>query len=257
MPRIPLVVASMLAALLAASPALAQVTLYAQDGFRGATYPINWDTPNLDPYGFNDRTNSVIVDRGRWEFCQDAYFSGRCTVLTPGQYPSLGAMGLSGSVSSIRRAGNNAAGGYAPAPPPSYNYYPRYGETIYQADVLAVRAVGGPPEQRCWTEHHGRSDRNIAGAVVGGILGGVLGHQIGGGRGRDVATAVGAVGGAFVGSNVAGGRPGTVQRCSTAYSGPPEYYDVTYRFRGREYTAQLGFAPGSTIPVNGRGEPRV
>jgi uncharacterized protein YcfJ len=241
---------------LAAPAALAQVTLYAQDGYRGAAYNINWDTPNLDPYGFNDRTNSVIIDRGRWELCQDAYFGGRCTVLTPGQYPSLGAMGLSSSVSSIRRVGGNVAGGYPPAPPPSYTYYPRYGETIYQADVTHVRAVGGSPGQRCWTEHRGSTDRNIAGAVVGGILGGVLGHQIGGGRGRDVATAVGAVGGAFAGGHIAN-RTGTVQKCTTEYAGPPAYYDVSYRFRGRDYTAQLSFAPGPTLPVNARGEPRV
>ena len=89
------------------------------------------------------------------------------------------------------------------------------------------------------------------------MIGGSLGHQIGGGRGQDVATALGAVGGAFAGSTVAGGRPGTVQRCTTDYSGDPAYYDVTYRFRGRDYTAQLSFPPGATIPVNGRGEPRV
>jgi outer membrane lipoprotein SlyB len=37
------------------------------------------------------------------------------------------------------------------------------------------------------------------GAVTGGVLGGVLGHQIGGGRGKDVATVAGAAGGAYVG----------------------------------------------------------
>ena len=30
------------------------------------------------------------------------------------------------------------------------------------------------------------------GAVAGGVLGGVLGHQVGGGRGKDVATVAGA-----------------------------------------------------------------
>lgn len=247
------------AALSLASPlAAAQVTLYAQENFHGASYPINWDTPNLDPYGFNDRTRSVIIDRGRWEFCADAHFGGRCTVLTPGQYPSLYAMGLQGSISSLRRAGGNAAGSYPPAPPPSYAYYPRYGEKIYQADVISVREVVGAPEQRCWTEPKKPSGDQIAGAVIGGILGGVLGHQIGGGRGKDVATAVGAVGGAAVGSNVAGGRYGTVQKCQTVPgSAQPAYWDVVYRFRGRDYTAQLSFPPGPTLPVNERGEPRV
>lgn len=44
-----------------------------------------------------------------------------------------------------------------------------------------------------------RGEPTGAGAVVGGVLGGVLGHQIGGGRGRDVATVAGAAGGAYVG----------------------------------------------------------
>lgn len=40
------------------------------------------------------------------------------------------------------------------------------------------------------------------GAVAGGVLGGVLGHQLGGGRGRDVATVAGAAGGAYAGHQV-------------------------------------------------------
>ena len=41
-----------------------------------------------------------------------------------------------------------------------------------------------------------------AGAVLGGVAGGVLGHQVGSGRGRDVATVAGAAGGAYVGHQV-------------------------------------------------------
>jgi outer membrane lipoprotein SlyB len=44
-----------------------------------------------------------------------------------------------------------------------------------------------------------RGQGSGAGVVVGGVLGGVLGHQIGGGRGRDVATVAGAAGGAYAG----------------------------------------------------------
>lgn len=40
------------------------------------------------------------------------------------------------------------------------------------------------------------------GAVTGGVLGGVLGHQVGGGRGKDVATVAGAVGGAYAGHQI-------------------------------------------------------
>ena len=40
------------------------------------------------------------------------------------------------------------------------------------------------------------------GAVAGGVLGGVLGHQVGAGRGKDVATVAGAAGGAYAGHQV-------------------------------------------------------
>ena len=40
------------------------------------------------------------------------------------------------------------------------------------------------------------------GAVAGGVLGGVLGNQVGGGRGKDVATVAGAAGGAYAGHQV-------------------------------------------------------
>ena len=89
----------------------------------------------------------------------------------------------------------------------------------------------------------------------------MLGHQIGGGRGQDVATALGAVGGAAVGANVAGGSSGytqDVRRCETVpTSFQPAYYDVTYVFRGQQHRAQLASPPGQTIAVNGNGEPRV
>jgi uncharacterized protein YcfJ len=94
------------------------------------------------------------------------------------------------------------------------------------------------------------------------VLGGVLGHQIGGGTGRDVATAVGAVGGAAVGANVNRGGSSSytqnVQRCaSVPGSGQVAYWDVTYVFRGVTHRAQLAAAPGPTINVNARGEPRM
>jgi len=41
-----------------------------------------------------------------------------------------------------------------------------------------------------------------AGMVLGGIAGGVLGHQVGSGRGKDVATVAGVAGGAYVGNEV-------------------------------------------------------
>ena len=40
------------------------------------------------------------------------------------------------------------------------------------------------------------------GLVGGAVVGGLLGHQVGGGRGKDVATVVGALGGAFAGNAI-------------------------------------------------------
>ena len=258
-----------LVAVLLAPLAAAQVTLYEQEGFHGRVFAANNTVRNLDKLGFNDRASSVIVERGDWQVCENADFRGQCIVLRPGQYPSLASVGMNNRISSLRRV--QGGPNYVYAPPPvapgasPYPYYPHYGERLYTADVVAVRAVMGPPEQRCWVEQQqvaAPAPPNIGGAILGGVLGGVLGHQIGGGRGNDVATAVGAVAGTAIGANVnrGGGQTYTqdVQRCaSVPGTGQPAYWDVTYVFRGVTQRAQLSFAPGATITVNGRGEPRV
>lgn len=43
-------------------------------------------------------------------------------------------------------------------------------------------------------------DKNIVGTGLGAVAGGVLGNQIGGGKGRTVATVGGALGGAYLGN---------------------------------------------------------
>jgi uncharacterized protein YcfJ len=254
-------------AVVLAFPAAAQLTFYQYEGLRGRTFGVDRAISNFDHYGFNDRASSVVVQRGQWEVCEDADYQGRCVVLREGQYPSLASVGMNNVISSARpvRGGPNYS--YLPPPPvpAPYPFYPQPGEPLYEANVVAVRAVLGPPEQQCWIERE-QVDRysgaNVGGALLGGILGGVLGHQIGGGRGNDVATALGAVGGAAVGANVNRDRGGSyardVQRCSAVPgSGQPAYWDVTYVFRGREHRAQLSAPPGATITVNRHGEPRL
>ena len=62
-----------------------------------------------------------------------------------------------------------------------------------------------------------------------------------------------------LGANVnRGGSYGQdVQRCENVQgSAQPDYWDVTYNFRGVEHRAQLDAPPGPTITVNGNGEPR-
>ena len=148
---------------------------------------------------------------------------------------------------------------------PAYEYRQPVRE-FYEAHVTSVRAVVGPPEQRCWVERQqiadNRSDAaNVPGAIVGAVIGGVLGHQVGSGRGRDVATAGGAVAGAAIGANV--GRSGgqvysqDVERCAAVEGqARPEYWDVTYTFRGVVHRAQMSAPPGRTLTVDGNGVPR-
>ena len=156
----------------------------------------------------------------------------------------------------------------AAAAPTAYDYRRRENEPLYEAPVTSVRAVVGPPQQRCWVERQvvdtGAPGINVPGAVVGGVVGGILGHQIGSGRGRDLATGIGAVGGAVVGANVGRDAAGTVvytqdvQRCANVSTAPAvDYWDVTYNFRGYEHRVQTTSPPGRTILVNGQGEPRV
>jgi uncharacterized protein YcfJ len=253
-----------------ATQAAAQVVLYEREGFQGRSFSTEERVGSLERYGFNDRASSAVVLRDRWEVCEDARFKGRCIVLRPGRYPSLAAMGMNDRVSSVRTVSRNARfddDRYAPAPIPVYDNHRRRDERVYEANVTSVRAVVGPPEQRCWVEHEQvaqeRSNANIPGALVGALIGGVLGHQLGAGRGKDVATAGGAVAGAYVGSNI--GREGgqqvqtrDVQRCASVPSqARPEYWDVTYNFRGQEHHIQVTAPPGATVTVNEQGEPRA
>jgi uncharacterized protein YcfJ len=251
-------------ALLAASAAGAQITFYENEGFRGRNFTTDTTVGNFERYGFNDRASSVVVKSGRWEVCENARFSGHCVILRPGRYESLYGMRLNDRISSVRAVSSTSR--YEEVPPPvAYEYARRPDERLYEARVTSVHAVMGPPEQRCWVERQqvveDRGGANVPGAIIGGVVGGVLGHQIGGGRGRDVATVGGAVAGAAIGANVNHGGGATydqdVQRCENAPSGAnPAYWDVTYDFRGIEHRAQLSAPPGATIAVNGNGEPR-
>jgi uncharacterized protein YcfJ len=254
-----------LAAVAAAAQAGAEITFYQHEGYNGRSFSTYGSVNNLDRYGLNDKASSVVVDRKRYEVCEHESFNGRCVVLRPGNYPSLAAMGLNNKVSSVRPLQQDAHVDdkrYAPAGVVTYDYRRRGTETLYQAQVIEVRAIVGPPEQRCWVEKErvSRYEPNPGGAVAGAVIGGILGHQIGAGAGRDLATVGGVVAGAAIGSTVNSRTEEVqrVQRCTTArYDGTPDYWDVVYNFRGENHHVQMTYAPGATVTVNQYGEPRV
>jgi uncharacterized protein YcfJ len=252
------------AALMAAGKASADITFYEHDGFDGRSFTTDHRVRSFERQGFNDRASSVIVGNNqRWEVCEDVNFGGRCVVLRPGQYASLSAMGLNDRVSSVRLVPPDAVVAeerYAPQPMVDRDYRRRPGERLYEANVTNVRAVLSNPQQRCWMEQQEvpAERRNVPGAIAGAVLGGILGHQVGGGTGRDIATVGGAVGGAVVGANVGRQRGGVqeVQRCETVTDARPDFWDVTYVFRGQEHHAQMTAPPGATILVDRDGVPR-
>ena len=90
-----------LAAAFVAPAALAQITFYEHDDFRGHALTTTSPMQNFREQKFNDRASSVLVERGRSEVCQDNDFGGNCVVLRPGRYASLGDMGLNDRISSI------------------------------------------------------------------------------------------------------------------------------------------------------------
>ncbi|XHS77953.1 beta/gamma crystallin-related protein [Burkholderiaceae bacterium UC74_6] len=247
------------AGLMAATQAMADVTFFENDNFTGRSVVAGDDVRNLSRYGFNDRASSLTVDRGRWEVCEDVNFGGHCAIVRPGSYNSLRSMGLNDRISSVRRVNWDESVS-------RYDARPRRGERLYEANVISVHAVVGPPEQRCWVERQSvveEGGNRTGGAIAGALIGGILGHQIGGGSGRDLATVGGVVAGAAVGSNIAGNQGDRVvqqdvQRCRTVPSqARPDFWDVSYTFRGMEHHVQTTEPPGPTITVNRDGEPRL
>lgn len=241
------------------------VVFYEQEGLRGRAFTADDTIPNLERQGFG-RAASAEVLAGSWDVCEDPRFGGRCTRLSPGRYPTISSMGLSDRVASVRGVGPDGRPLAAAEPDvrrPVYDARRRGDERLYQAEVTSVRAVVGTPEQRCWVEREQVSAAgrpNVGGALAGAVIGGILGHQVGGGSGRDVATAGGVIAGAAIGANVNRdrGEVQDVQRCTTVdRRARPEYWDVTYNFRGMEHRVQMTEPPQATVTVNGEGEPRM
>lgn len=83
---------------------------------------------------------------------------------------------------------------------------------VVKARKAPTHVAGHPPHPKATCAECGviQSTREIVqagdggaiGIVGGAVVGGLLGHQVGGGRGKDIATVAGAVGGAVAGNEI-------------------------------------------------------
>jgi uncharacterized protein YcfJ len=151
-----------------------------------------------------------------------------------------------------------------------------------RARVLSVHPVMERipvSREECWNDkQRGYEERQVTrtdtgapigpGTVLGAIVGGVAGHQVGSGRGNDLATAAGAVAGGLIGNSIdrqngAVGGPQQVtevervpverdvQRCRTVNEvrETPVAFDVRYEYMGRQFTTRMPHDPGRFIAV--------
>src|SRR5499427_9812862 len=102
---------------------------------------------------------------------------------------------------------------------------PEYAEVL---KVTPLTKTIHTPRQDCHDEtvtHQApvKDQHQVIGTVAGAVIGGVIGHQIGGGRGRDIATVAGAAGGGYAGNRIQKNlqdrdtTTSTVQKCNTVY----------------------------------------
>ena len=111
------------------------------------------------------------------------------------------------------------------------------------------------PRQVCHTEQVAvQQPKSGAGADMGAIAGGAIGNAVGSGSGQAAATMIGIMGGAVLGDKIEGGsatQVQNVQRCTTQtfYENRTVSYNVVYEFAGKQYTVQLPYEPGATIPL--------
>lgn len=137
------------------------------------------------------------------------------------------------------------------------------------AEVVAVQPVKETiknPRQVCndvavTRQRPVKDQHQIAGTAIGAIAGGLLGNQIGGGKGKTLATVAGAVGGGYAGNKVQEHMQNndtyttTETRCKTVTDTSEKVvgYDVRYTLDGKPGQVRMDRDPGSQIPVDKSG----
>ena len=163
-------------------------------------------------------------------------------------------------VSGVSACNRNADAGMSPGGgAASADAGPRYAKVV---SVDPVHSKTSNPRQVCHDEtvtHTAppRDQHQIAGTAIGAIAGGLLGNQIGGGKGKTLATVAGAVGGGYAGNRIeAHQQRGQVttsveRKCSTVSNSSDKIvgYDVRYEYNGVTRTVRMDHDPGNRVVV--------
>ena len=96
----------------------ADLTLFTDGDFKGRPLNVVIDLRQLGSLNFNDRTSSVVVEKGAWVLCTDEDFAGSCVTLEPGKYSSLSDLGLDDTITSVRRRDAVSPGVFSDAAEP-------------------------------------------------------------------------------------------------------------------------------------------
>ena len=102
-----------------------------------------------------------------------------------------------------------------------------------------------------------KDQHQIAGTAIGAVVGGVLGNQVGGGKGKTLATVAGAVGGGYAGKKIEQSRQhgntttSVERRCETVNNTSTKLvgYDVKYEYNGVTRTVRMDHDPGDRVQV--------
>ncbi|WGG49253.1 beta/gamma crystallin-related protein [Rugamonas sp. DEMB1] len=76
------------------------VMLFEHARFEGRQVGVHNDVRTLRDFDFNDVVSSIVINDGRWEFCNDADYGGQCITYGPGRYPVID---MNDRISSLRR----------------------------------------------------------------------------------------------------------------------------------------------------------
>jgi hypothetical protein len=107
------------------------MTVFADPNFRGKSATFGADTPDLRPYGLNDKISSFEIPNGEsWEVCVDINYGNRCQVFSA-SVSDLRPLGWNDKISSLRPArgfqGQRSGGVLSPNVMPQLVIYDRPG----------------------------------------------------------------------------------------------------------------------------------